>query len=210
MAPPPSSPSLSRRGPRKHLERKTQKSHKRRALLEHDLGLRTVEEGGDEIQPRRVHAGSRLSLDEVRHALQEAELHHVATGSVKKRRGGPRAKKHILAVEKAHLDMVMKHPTFQANPLQALQEHLTNTVAPRDLVTALPPVPALRQAHSARREMNEDQPLPRTSTYPIVSTRKRDDRTQQRTKRVDSKSETRIRKPITRGGKIGIKRAKLL
>ena len=85
-------------------------------------------------------------LDALKEALMETVAKSAATATattsggeegttaVKTTKPGPtitsnKAKQQILPSELNHMSLVLQHPSFQANPFEALQEHLRNSLA---------------------------------------------------------------------------------
>lgn len=94
---------------------------KRRAFIEREVERR----GGD----TKKSIGEPLSLDALQGALQEAAADDGGKGV--KQVGGAisaRARKHRVREESEQLTSVRRHPAFQADPVEALRQHLLNTV----------------------------------------------------------------------------------
>lgn len=72
------------------------------------------------------------SLDAMKASLEELldanEEHHKQEWRTRKRSLTSKARSRIVVQEKAHLQQVLEHPAFKADPIAALNEHIRNIV----------------------------------------------------------------------------------
>ena len=88
-----------------------------------------------------VSSPSEKPSDPASHA-ETAEGAEAKTSMLKSNRG----RMHLVQEEVQQMKLVLQHPSFQANPLDTIREHLQNTIQPRPVpASTKPPVEKVRR-----------------------------------------------------------------
>lgn len=123
----------SKVGPKGKRKRGRERLERQRLFVARELERRGLHDDGEKAPG--------LSLTALGHALAKAAASDPSVPTVAGVRGGTsaRARKHRVREETAQMASVSAHPAFQADPVEALRQHLLNTVcgAPEKVPPAL-------------------------------------------------------------------------
>jgi hypothetical protein len=116
--------SLSR-GQRKRLAKREKYLRRERLILD-SLKLKRQEEQSKRIDG--LDAIKEALLATVRENNNVAHPESSSKPAVKSMLKSNRAQKHLVEKEVSHMNLVLQHPAFQAEPFAAIREHLKNTI----------------------------------------------------------------------------------
>mmetsp|Transcript_2900 Transcript_2900/g.3391 ORF Transcript_2900/g.3391 Transcript_2900/m.3391 type:complete len:240 (-) Transcript_2900:25-744(-) len=132
--------------PAAHLSKGQKKRHQKRAqylkrnkMVMESLRLRHVEDqrnrmdGLDEMREAICSIGSSATIETKPPCDSPTESRHHKVAVKSQTIITNKAKKIVGEKEVAHLNLVLQHPSFQNDPFGAIQEHLRNTIAVREL-----------------------------------------------------------------------------